>query len=184
MQRKNGLLGFISCSRRTSGSILTSGKLSFTKKVPSRQSRGFALITAIIVMLVVSSIISFTLMQTAQSVKKTADIYLYEQAELHTKSIIEYALFVIARDGCTNNLNFTLDTIYDVNVDMRYIYTGLTTNVAGTNCAEYIGAASPTGYIVTDEQDGSVLMDISIAVTPAFTGSDTIRYFRRTIQKL
>jgi len=145
---------------------------------------GFALISAIIVMLVVASITTFTLMQTSQGAKRTTDIYLYEQAELHTKSIIEYALFVIARDGCQNNLNFTVDSIYNVNVDMRYVYTNNTTNTAGTACAEYIGTSTPTGYIQTDDQNGSVLMDITISVAPADTGSDTLRYFRRTIQKL
>lgn len=141
---------------------------------------GFAMIIAVIVMITIATIIMFTLSKSTQTVKRTADSYLYEQAELHTKSAIEYALFRIAGEGCINNLNFTLDTIYDVNITARYVYTGATTNVAGTtNCNEYINP-----YITTNEQNGSVLMDIVISIDSADTGTDPIRYFRRTIQKL
>lgn len=190
MQRKNDLLMPKNSNiRRTSGSTLTSGKLFFTKKVPSRQARGFAMIMSVIVMIVVATIIMFTLSQTAQTIKKTADVYLYEQAELHTKGAIEYTLYKIAQQGCVNNnIVFTLDTIYDVNVSTRYVYTEANTNILNPliNCNEFIGANTipPSAYIQTEEQNGSVLMDISISVSSANTGSDPIRYTRRTIQKL
>ncbi len=124
-------------------------------------------------MLVVASITTFTLMQTSQSIKKTADVYLYEQAELYAKSAIEYALFKIAQNGCTNNLNFTLDTIYDINISMQYSYTG----GAPAGCTSFAAVTAP-------EQNGSVLMDITVEVDANDTGSDPLRYFRRTIQKL
>ena len=140
-----------------------------------RSKPAFAMITAIIVMMVIATITMFTLMQTGQTVKRTADLYLYEQAELHTKSAIEYALFIIAKDGCKNNLNLQLpdaaNPIYDISINMRYSYDGT-------------GTCNKFATVTTDEQNGSVLMDISVNVTSANTGTDPLRYFRRTIQKL
>ena len=135
----------------------------------------FAMIMAIIVMIVIATISMFTLMQTSQTVKRTADIYLYEQAELHTKSAIEYALFKIAQNGCQNNLTLQLpnstDPIYDINITMRYSYDGT-------------GTCTKFATVTTPEQNGSVLMDISVNISSKNTGTDPIRYFRRTIQKL
>jgi len=124
-------------------------------------------------MIVVATIMMFTLRQTTQTAKRTADLYLYEQAELHTKSAIEYALFIIAQNGCQNDLNLTLDTIYDINISMRYIY-----NPPQVGCTSYIST------LTAPEQNGSVLMDISVSVDTLNTGAEPIRYFRRTIQKL
>jgi len=184
MQRKNNLLGLSQLHKRTSSSILSSGKFFFTKKIPSRQSRGFAMIMAVVVMIVVATIMAFTLNQTTQTAKRTADMYLYEQVELHAKSAIEYALFVIASDGCQNSLVFDIDTMYDVNITMQYVYTQARVNTAGIACAQYIGGANPDDFIQTPEQDGSVLMDVRISVDGANGGTEPITYFRRTIQKL
>ena len=183
MQRKDDILMMSNNSKTTLGSILNSREHFSSKKIPYVQAKrsGFAMIMAVIVMIVIATISMFTLMQTSHTVKRTADLYLYEQAELHTKSAIEYALFKIAKDGCYNNLNFTLDTLYNVDINMRYVYSNATTNVAATlNCAEFIG----TPYVSTQEQNGSVLMDIVVDVNSTVTGSDVIRYTRRTIQKL
>ena len=139
------------------------------------------MIMAVVIMLVVATITMFTLLQTGQTVKRTADLYLYEQAELHTKGAIEYALFKIAEGGCYNNLNLTLDSIYDINITMSYVYSGAMTNVAGgTNCDEFISGP----YISSPEQNGSVLMDIVVNISATNTGTDPIRYTRRTLQKL
>ncbi len=176
-------------SKSTLASTFSSCEHFSTKNIPYAKGkrRAFAMIMAVVVMIVIASITMFTLMQTSHTVKRTADLYLYEQAELHTKSAIEYTLFEIARTGCVNNtLNFTLNTIYDINVSTRYVYTEANTNFVAPiiNCAEYIGATTTGSYIQTDEQNGSVLMDIVVTVKPADTGTDTIRYTRRTIQKL
>ncbi len=167
MQRKNYLLN-------TLGSIFSSREHFSSKNIPYAKAkrRGFAMISAIVIMLVVASIATFTLMQTSQSIKKTADVYLYEQAELYTKSAIEYALFEVAKAGCVDNLHFTLGTIYDINIDMRYSYT-----ITPVGCTSFATVTSP-------KQNGSVLMDITVQVDANDTGSDPLRYFRRTIQKL
>lgn len=111
-------------------------------------------------------------------------MYLYEQVALHAKSAAELALLEIATNGCQNN--YTTDfggSIYTANVTMRYIYTGVTTNVAGTICTPYSPGGVPI-YITTPEQNGSVLMDVTVSVNDANITTEPISYFRRTIQKL
>lgn len=140
-----------------------------------KTKNAFAMIMAVAVMIVVATIMIFTLKQTTQTAKRTADMYLYEQAELHTKSAIEYALFKIAEQGpCFQVAPFTIDNIYDINVTLRYVYKN---NPCGGS-SDYITS------IEADEQNGSVLMDVRVSVDANISGSEPITYFRRTIQKL
>ncbi|WP_295022927.1 hypothetical protein [Sulfurimonas sp.] len=137
---------------------------------------GIAMIMAIIVVVVISTIMVLSLSLTSQTNKKTADLYLYEQAVLYSRSTAELTLLRIADGGCTQgNINTTTDDgIYDINVTTRYIFTN---PVAG--CDMYIND------INTTEQNGSVLMDITISVpTDRNLSTEPITYFRRTIQKL
>lgn len=147
---------------------------NYILKINPRQKRaGFAMITAIIVVLIISTIMALSLALTAQTGKRTVDLYLYEQVALHAKSAAELAMLEIAKNGCQNSYNTTLDTFYDVNVTMQYIYTG-----AVGGCTNYIN-------ITTPEQNGSVLMDVTVSVSADQNiTTEPIRYFRRTIQKL
>jgi len=141
------------------------------KNNPSKKN-GIAMIMAIAVIVVLSTIMALSLSLTSQTAKKTTDIYLYEQVVLYSKSAAELALLDIAKNGCKNSFTQTFDDIYDVNITMKYIYTN---EVAG--CDKYITISTP-------EQNGSVLMDITVSVTDSTIVSEPIRYFRRIIQKL
>jgi len=134
--------------------------------------KGIAMIMAIAVIVVISTIMALSLSLTTQTVKKTTDIYLYEQIVLYSKSSAELALLSIAKNGCQNSFHKTFDNIYDVNITMKYIYTD---TISG--CDKYF-------TIKTPEQNGSVLMDITVSVTDKDIVSEPIRYFRRSIQKL
>ncbi len=133
---------------------------------------GFAMMMAIIVIVIISTIMALSLALTTQTAKRTTDIYLYEQAVLYSKSAAELALLRIAQNGsCTTIPSYTLDGIYDVNVSVRYVYKGL-------ECGDDYFTT-----LQTDEQNGSVLMDITVTANPNGT-TEPIRYFRRSIQKL
>lgn len=153
MQRKNYILG----------------------RKKSLHRSGFAMIMAIIVVVIISTIMAFSLSLSTQTAKTTTDLYLYEQAVLYSKSGAELALLDIAKNPpCTQftkNINF--DGIYDVNITMKYVYKGLV--CGGDN--DYFTT------LQTDEQNGSVLMDITVTTNPELT-TEPIRYFRRSIQKL
>ncbi|MDB2562062.1 hypothetical protein N9X61_00510 [Sulfurimonas sp.] len=168
MQRKNNFLISLQSSVGSNYQSMQ-GRNSF------RGRPGMAIIMALVVIVTLATIMALSLSFTAETTKRTTDLYLHEQSILYSKSAAELALLEIAENGCQNTFNQNFDGIYDVNVTMRYVYTQATTNVIGTNCNEYIS------YIQTDEQNGSVLMDITVSTDE---GTEPIRYFRRSIQKL
>jgi type II secretory pathway pseudopilin PulG len=135
-----------------------------------------AMIMAISVIVIMATIMALTLSLSSQTTKESTTLYLYEQSALYSKSAAEYALLKIAQDGpCshTNDLNFVQDDIYDINITLRYVYT------APSPCT----ADQTYTTVITDEQNGSVLMDISVSVDASVSG-EPVRYFRRTMQKL
>jgi len=140
---------------------------------------GMAMIMAIAVIVIIGTIMTLSLSLTSQTVKRTTDLYLYEQSVLLSKSATEYALLKISQDNnitnpCgTTSLNFPQDEIYDINISILYVYT----NLCPTNANSFT-------TVTTDEQNGSVLIDVSVSVTDVTVTSEPIRYFRRTIQKL
>lgn len=153
------------------------------------QRSGIAMIMAIGVIVVISTIMALALSLTTQTTKRTIDLYVYEQAVLLSKSATEYALLRISKDNNITNpcnitqLNFSPDIendgidardYYDVNISLQYIYS------APSPCT------NPQTYttVTTPEQNGSVLMDITVSVDDPTITSEPIRYFRRTIQKL
>jgi len=140
---------------------------------------GFAMIMAIAVVVVIATLMALSLSLVSQTSKRTVDLYVYEQAVLYSKSAAELALLDIASEGCIADRNYTFD-YYTAEVKTSYIYTSATTNVANTyNCPDAYAT-----YITTDEQNGSVLMDITVSINDSTIVTEPIRYFRRSIQKL
>jgi hypothetical protein len=144
----------------------------------------FAMIMAISVIVIVATIMALGMLLSAQSTKKTADLYLHEQAVLLAHSAAEYSLLKIAQDGpCThfNDLTFIQDGIYQISITNRFIYTA----PLPPGCVND-GSANDNVYaiVTTPEQNGSVLMDVSVSVVDPTVVSEPIRYFKRSIQKL
>jgi hypothetical protein len=139
---------------------------------------GIAMIMAIAVIVIMATIMALSLSMTATTTKRTVDLYTYEQSILLSKSATEYALLRIAQDGpCShiNDLNFNQDSIYDINITNRYVYT----NPLPAGCP------ADTIVVQTPEQNGSVIMDVTVSVpTTANVTTEPIRFFKRTIQKL
>ncbi|WP_304545456.1 hypothetical protein [Sulfurimonas microaerophilic] len=142
---------------------------------------GLAMIMAIIVMVLIGTIGALSLRLITQTTKTTTDIYLYEQASIYAKSAAELTLLKIAKDGCLNNYLITFgetsDIQYDANVTMQYIYTN---NSGPVGCNVY----TQTTPVTTPEQNGSVLMDVTVTLHDVNLTTEPIRYFRRSIQKL
>jgi type II secretory pathway pseudopilin PulG len=162
MQRKNGTL-----------------KMSYTNKKTHKNA--IAMIMAIVVIVIISTIMALSLSLTTQTVKKTKDLYLYEQVVLLSKSATEYALLRIAQDNnITHPCNYTGDnfkqnTFYDINISVKYIYTAFP-----ATC----NAPQRYATVTTAEQSGSILIDVSVSINDESISSEQIRYSRRTIQKL
>jgi len=148
---------------------------------------GIAMIMAITVILIVATIMALSLAMTAQTTKRTTDLYIYEQAVLLSKSATEYALLQIANNlPCTDlNTSFTQNDYYTIDIGISYIYydepaTGI--NEAQIPCTANGGTLFTT--VQTPEQNGSVIMDVTVTVDDENITSETIRYFRRSVQKL
>lgn len=134
-----------------------------------------AMIMAITVIVIMSTIMALSLSMTAQTSKRTTDLYLYEQAQLLAKSSVEYALLKIAQNNPCSYTGEDIekqDDIYDINISVSYIYTN------DFSC-DYSYAT-----VTTPEQNGSALIDVTVNVTDTTVSTEPIRYFRRTIQKL
>jgi type II secretory pathway pseudopilin PulG len=148
--------------------------------IPRKSRPAIAMITAIGMLIVVSTLLALSISLSTQTTKRTSDLYLYEQAVLLSKSSAEYALLQIAKSNpcsvTSNSLDFTHNTIYDVNITFQYVYRDATT------CNN--GGADSYFTVATDEQNGSILMDITVTVDNENVVSEPIRYFRRSIQKL
>jgi len=161
------------------------------------QRSGIAMIMAIAVIVIIATIMALALTLTSQTTKRTTDVYLYEQSALLAHSAAEYALLRISQNPpCTKSdilftqVPFTQDTLYNITINLRYVYydnpdTPLV-NEAQAVCDALPVANRGTLYttVSTPEQNGSVLMDITVDVNDTNVASEPIRYFKRTLQKL
>ncbi|MBN2815713.1 MAG: hypothetical protein JXQ67_03470 [Campylobacterales bacterium] len=151
-----------------------------------------AMIMAIMVIVIIGTIMALSVAMTAETGKRTKELYLYEQVVLMSKSATEYALLRIAQNNpCTDiNATFIQDTYYTIDIGAQYVYYNDPTTV-GVDEAQAVCDAVPIATrgilyttVSTPEQNGSVMLDITVSVTDTTISSEPIRYFRRTIQKL
>jgi len=139
--------------------------------------KGFSLLTAILFLVLVATISVLALTLSTQSAKQTSDIFLKTQAEILAKSSTEYALLAIsghevnATNGCLNNINVTYNNMFDINMSIQYIGSGLPAvcNTLSNN-------------IATDDSNRTVIID-TVVSTKVNVAQEAIRIHRRTIQK-
>ncbi len=146
--------------------------------------RGFGLITAIIILVVVSTLMTLMISLSATSVKQTTDIFFKEQAELLARSAVEYGLLAISGHEnnvtCVENINITYPNdsmpTHEANLTFYYIYDQLTT----PTCTDNTLASG----IDTNKSNLTVMIDVRVAVRQDITGiSEPIVIHRRTLQK-
>jgi len=139
---------------------------------------GMAMIMAIAVIVIIATIMALSISLTSQTTKRTTDVYLYEQSALLAHSAAEYALLRISQNPPCTDLDetFTQDTLYNITINLRYIYD------SNASCIANGGTLYTT--VATPEQNGSVLMDITVDVNDTTVATEPIRYFKRTLQKL
>ncbi|MEN4046448.1 MULTISPECIES: hypothetical protein [Sulfurimonas] len=153
---------------------------------------GIAMIMAIAVIVIIATIMALAISLTSQTTKRTTDVYLYEQSVLLAHSAAEYALLRISQTPpCTDlDTTFTQDTLYNITIKLQYIYYD-DPNTPLVNEAQAVCNAIPAANrgilyttVTTPEQNGSVLMDVTVDVNDTTVASEPVRYFKRTLQKL
>ena len=143
--------------------------------------RGFGLITAIIILVVVSTLMTLMMTLSATSVKQTTDIFFKEQAELLARSSVEYALLALSGHEnnvtCIENINITYNQTHDVNMSLYYIYDTKTVPICSANHVLASGISTEISNLTT-------MIDLTVSVVPETTGiSEPIVIHRRTIQR-
>ena len=141
--------------------------------------RGFTLLSAIFLMVLVATLMVLSFSLSTQTAKQTGDIYLQEQGQLLARSATEFALLAISghnnSNDCIENINLNYPEgapVFDINMTLYYIGNGLPCN------NDHLLANN----IETAESNGTVLIDTIVSYTDPGT-NETVRYFRRTIQK-
>jgi len=143
--------------------------------------KGFSLITAIIFLVTIATLGALALSISTQSVKKTTDNFLYQQANLLVDSGVNYALLAMSGydysgANCLNQINMTYNNIFDINVSIMYIGNGIP-----ATCSKL------DNNITTTESNRTVIIDTVVSTMQSLTNDGTIpepiRLHRRTIQK-
>lgn len=143
---------------------------------------GFAMIMAIGVVVLLSTILALSLRMTNITTKNTTDSYLHEQALILTRSATEGALLAIsgydrvANNKCINHIDATFPSsgatkLFDIDVDIQYI------GFNQTGCRKLVSNIS------TPESNGTVILDVTVT-SASGVATEPIRYHRRTIQKI
>ena len=132
--------------------------------------KSFAMLFAIIFIVVLGTVGGLMLYLSAQNTQSTADDYLNVQVRLEAKSATEFAIMALEsrdfkNDGCINKIDIN-STLFDVNMTFHYF---LTECPSDCNCS----------VITTKDSNGSVI--INTYVTSKV--DSRVRYFRQTIQK-
>jgi hypothetical protein len=150
---------------------------------------GFAMIMAIMLLIVISTIMAVSISMSTTTTARTTNEYLHEQAMLLTSSATEYAVLAISghdrigRNNCINEINAVYpnanNPMFDINITMQYVGFG-SIGVNAGDCIDYPGL----GNIATVETNGTVLMDVTVTSSNELNLTEPIRYERRTLQKL
>lgn len=147
--------------------------------------KGFAMILAIFVVVLIALGGTLLLSNTALGSKSISNGYLRSQAELLAESATEYALMRAqgtntAAGRCLNQLNITVNDanggkMFDVNVSLAYSFQG----AAPAECNDnYATLASMTG------KPTMVLIDATVTSNINSTDEKTVQVHKRSWQKL
>lgn len=147
--------------------------------------RGFGLIQALLVIILVSGLLVVAIKYAQITIKQTGDLYVKESAELFMKSALETSLLAIggyernATNGCLNEVKVTSsdDRFFaDVNITKYYL-------LSGSQDCNYCGSLCQP--IDTEESSGMVMMKVHVSTNPKNPKNKDkdISLYMRTLQK-
>ncbi len=144
------------------------------------QRGGFAIIMAIAALVVLTTIMAFSIQMTSKTAKRVVDVYVKNQAELYAKNAAEFALFQIANSPTRCNPTsigpFILDTIYSITVNISYAYSN-----EGSCTNNYIDLQDAPD---SQREYGYAKIDVVVDVNSSSINSEPIRIFRRYIEDI
>jgi type II secretory pathway pseudopilin PulG len=143
--------------------------------------RGFGIITAIILLVLIATVAVMILSLAATSSKKATDDYLRVQAEMLARSATEFAIMrvqgydKVPNNDCLRNVNIVA-TPFDINVTINYLFKN---NNKPANCDDKHVFASD---LSDSDLSGTVIMDVVVTTQSGVT-AEPIRIHKRTLQK-
>ncbi len=151
------------------------------------------MLMAIIVIVIVGTLMALMISMSTTSLKRTANLYLNEQAMLLARSATEYALLAISgtdrTTGCLTSINTTYNPdssagstpMFTISINIQYI--GLSGGNANNECL-IVENFITNANVTAPESKGSALIDVVVETDPTLNIGEPIRYHRRTLQKL
>ncbi len=147
----------------------------------------FSMITAIFVIVIMSTVTALVMGTAGKIVKETTAQYQKEQAVLLAKSYTELAIMAVSANKDRNVTGNCLDTIngtftegggYTIVTEISYILgPGVT-----TTCTNILNAGAPA---VTPESALNIIVDVYVRYKDLDNSSgNDITYHRRTLQKI
>ncbi len=149
---------------------------------------GFSIITAVFVLVLMSTVAMFIVNISSKIVKETSDQYQKEQSVLLAKSYTEYAIMAVTANehNSTNCLNKITGTfgIYNIVVNISYIGNDANLGSGSTSsCSRKLSTS-----VVTPKSPLNIVVDTFVSYPeidrPAGTGTPNITYHRRSLQKI
>lgn len=147
--------------------------------------RGFGIITAIILLVLIATVGAMILSIATTSSKKATDDYLRIQAEMLARSATEFAVMRVqgfnrtTNNNCLENIDITADP-YVANVTISYLFDG----AKPANCNNVL-SSDDVGYtpkVEDHDLNGMTIIDV-VVTTKDGTTTEPIRIHKRTLQK-
>lgn len=149
--------------------------------------KGFGILQALLVIVMVSGIMVIAMKYARVTVKQTKDTYIKESAELFMNSAVELSLLAIEgydrnNIGCLKEVNITSSDrrfIADVNISKYYVFQGKDNNGSVFTCGDRVQP------IQTEDSHGFVILKVKVETNnsnPKNHGTK-ITLYRRTLQR-
>ncbi len=147
----------------------------------NNQKKAFSMFTAIVVIIIMSTVALLITNMTGKLVKETTAQYQREQAALLANSYTEYAVMAVtANDRATNCLTTINGTQNGYSARIQIAYIGNTATIG--NCAT---TRKLSEAVATPSTELTIIVDAYIDYQDLDNpGSPNLVYHRRTVQKI
>ena len=157
-----------------------------------KQRKAFSMITAIFVIVIMTTVAALIMGTAGKIVKETTAQYQKEQAVLLAKSYTEFAIMTVM----SNDRNTTGNCIRDINADVDSPNNGqgyrVRVRISFIGHAAEVGSCAATrtfsNTIVTEESPLNIIVDAYVEYKdinhPDINNAPWITYHRRTLQKI
>ena len=115
--------------------------------------RGFSMLTAIAVIVIIASIGAFILSLSGKMISETTTQFEREQAMLLAKSYTEYAIMAVTANeqnssNCLNSISSNIGGFYQVNVNISYIGRDISSSCSNILSTDVNTTHSPLSIII------------------------------------